>query len=310
MAARIEKTKIIIDKETGLNDIFYDNFSKNSSTDNSTIKNFDELNILTDYLIKTTEDQDLNMGLNIIKTLIFHPRQDVVASTLGKLYFIFDDQQIHELIIKKLKNMRIDSDHNIQKYVDESMEAIAGEVNNIEMFKLECNVFNNLIDKFELYLHSMWNRVPHHFDNKFRSKFENSRLAVSFDDMIFNLVKILMVVENDLDLENSMDNLYEPFEHDIIPFIEIKDVDKNKKNDFNHLIDVYALTFREKGHLNHLMSLLDDEDPDLRHMGVDGLIYVLKVLTNYEENVPFETIISEVLNHHWFPNQYQGQLNE
>ena len=310
MAARIDKNKII-NKETGLNYIFCEKFSKNSSTNNNnSIKNLDELNILTDYLIKTTEDQDLNMGLNIIKTLIFHSRQDVVVSSLGKFYFLFNDKQIHELIIKKLKNMRITSDHDIQKYVDESMEAIAGEVNNIEMFKLECNIFNNLIDKFELYLHSMWNWVPHHIDNKFRLKFANSRLAVSFDDMIFNLVKILMVVENDLDLYNSMDNQYEPFEQDIIPFIEIKDVEKNKNNDFNHLIDVYALTFREKGHLNHLISLLNDEDPDVRHMGIDGLIYVLKVLTHYEESVPYETIISEVLQRHWFTNQYQGQLNE
>ena len=125
MAARIDKNKII-NKETGLNYIFCEKFSKNSSTNNNnSIKNLDELNILTDYLIKTTEDQDLNMGLNIIKTLIFHSRQDVVVSSLGKFYFLFNDKQIHELIIKKLKNMRITSDHDIQKYVDESMEAIA-----------------------------------------------------------------------------------------------------------------------------------------------------------------------------------------
>ena len=44
------------------------------------------------------------------------------------------------------------------------------------------------------------------------------------------------------------------------------------------------------------MSILNDDDPEIRHMGIDGLIYVLKVLTNYEEQIPFEPMISEVLN--------------
>jgi hypothetical protein len=208
--------------------------------------------------------------LNITKKLIFHPRPDVVASSLGKLYFIFKDEKIQEFIIDKLKELRINADYIGRKYIDESMESIAGEVNNIEVFKLECNVFNNLVDKFGLYLHSVWNRVPLYFDDKYRFKIQNSRLASSFDDLFFSFFNS----QNDMDdmkLENSMEDM-ETNEFKV-PYIEIIDFEKSKETNFTNLIDVYALTFREKGHINHIMSILNDDNPEIRHMGIDGLMF-------------------------------------
>ena len=126
---------------------------------------------------------------------------DVVVSSRGKLYFIFKDEKIQEFIIDKLNELRINTDYIGRMYVDESMESIAAEVNNIELFKLECNVFNNLVDKFGLYIHSIWNRVPYYFDDKYRLKFQNSRLASSFDDIFFTLFHFKYEMD-DLKLEN------------------------------------------------------------------------------------------------------------
>jgi hypothetical protein len=307
MAARIEKTEIKINNDTCLDDVLENTFDVRSKEN---IKKIEDMDYLTDYLIKNTADPDKNIGLRIVNTLIFHPREDVVASSLGKLYFLFNDKQIHEIIIEKLKELRLSSDYHVHEYVDESMEAIAGEVNNIEIFKLECNVFNNVSDKFDTYVHSLWNRVPHLLDHKFHIKLHNSRLATSFDDMIISLFKFMMVVEHDLEIENTDLDTLELYDGDIIPYLEIIDMEKNHENNFNNLINIYALTFRENGHLNHLISLLNDDDPIVRHMGVDGLIYVLKVLTAYEEHIPFESIISEVVNTVKFSSFNQSHLNK
>lgn len=292
MAARIEKTEII-NRKNSLSDVFQKNSYEGISTDKNTHTNIDFLNFLTDYLIKTAESQDLNIVLDITKKLIFHPRPDVVASSLGKLYFIFKDEKIQQFIIDKLKELRINADYIERMYIDESMESIAGEINNIELFKLECNVFNNLVDKFGLYIHSVWNRVPHYFNDKYRLSIQNSRLASSFDDMFFSFFHF----KNEMDdkkLENSMEDMEN---HELkVSYIELMDFEINNETNFTNLIDIYALTFREKGHINHIMSILNDDNPEIRHMGIDGLIYVLKVLTKYEEHIPFEGVISKALS--------------
>jgi hypothetical protein len=293
MAARIEKSEII-NRNNCLNDLFQKDSFDGISADNNTHRNIDFLNFLTDYLIQATDVHDQDIVLNITKKLIFHPRPDVVASSRGKLYFIIKDEKIQKFIIDKLKELRINADYVGRKYIDESMESIAAEENNIGLFKVECNVFNNLVDKFGLYLHSAWNRVPHYMDDKYRLKLQNSRLPSSFDDMFFSFFQFKTVMD-DMELENSNEKM-ETNELNIFPYVEIMDFEKNKETNFNNLIDVYALTFREKGHINHIMSILNEDDPEIRHKGIDGLIYVLKVLNNYEEQIPFEPMISEVLN--------------
>jgi hypothetical protein len=46
------------------------------------------------------------------------------------------------------------------------------------------------------------------------------------------------------------------------------------------------MTFLEKGHLRRLAALLDDEDSHVQMMGINGLIYAIKSLTNLAKNAP------------------------
>jgi hypothetical protein len=54
----------------------------------------------------------------------------------------------------------------------------------------------------------------------------------------------------------------------------------------NSLANIYAMTFLEKGHLRRLAALLDDEDSHVQMMGINGLIYAIKSLTNSAKNAP------------------------
>jgi hypothetical protein len=43
--------------------------------------------------------------------------------------------------------------------------------------------------------------------------------------------------------------------------------EKTGETDLNKLINLYSITFRENGHVNHLLSFLNDDNPNIRHMG-------------------------------------------
>jgi hypothetical protein len=111
----------------------------------------------------------------------------------------------------------------------------------------------------------------------------------------------MLVIDHDMDIfhmdnvdvndyyQNNMDKLFN------IPYTELSEIEVTEDTYINTLIHVYATIFRENGHIYRLESLLDDDNYKIRHMAVLGLIYALKVLTNFHEDNPFENLISEVL---------------
>ena len=173
------------------------------------------------------------------------------------------------------------------------MEIIAGEVNSIEIFQMECNIFNNITNKFEHYLNNALNRIPHHLDDKFVSRLQKSRIALQLIDMICSLDGIMKQLEYEMEFEGNWKeaDFNDPYHKTIMEIIKLE----SNENNFNNLIDIYALTFREKGHLNHIIALLDDENPEVRIMGVNGLLYVLKVLIHFHEHIPYEETVLEIL---------------
>ena len=258
-------------------------------------------------LIGTTENMDLLMGLKIIKTLISHNKKEVVAASLGDLYILIRDESIRDLIIKELREMRRDDMISVRKSAEDSLEVISGEVNKYEIFEFSYDILNNILCKFEDYLHS-----KHYFNtinlkpitkinSVLKSMIVNSRLTVSWNDMMYNLLKVMLVIDHDLDIFHMNNvNVNEYYQNDMdkvfsIPYNELSEIEVTEETYINTLINVYATTFRENGHIYRLESLLDDDNHKIRHMAIVGLIYALKILTNFHEDKPYENLISEVL---------------
>jgi hypothetical protein len=272
-----------------------------------TPETLNDLKSIINNLIGTTENMDLLMGLKIIKTLISHNKKEVVAASLGDLYILIRDESIRNLIIKELREMRCDDMISVRKSAEDSLEVISGEVNKYEIFEFSYDILNNILCKFEDYLHS-----KHYFNtinlkpitkinSVLKSMIVHSRLIVSWNDMMYNLLKVMLVIDHDLDIfhmnnvdvneyyQNDMDKVFS------IPYNELSEIEVTEETYINTLINVYATTFRENGHIYRLESLLDDDNYKIRHMAIVGLIYALKILTNFHEDKPFENLISEVL---------------
>ena len=107
IATRITSQKI--DDENSLGDILIFNESKHQIYPlTQPPETLEELKIIINNLIDSTENMDLLMGLKIIKTLITHNKKEVVASSLGNLYILIRDESIRKLIINELNEMRCD----------------------------------------------------------------------------------------------------------------------------------------------------------------------------------------------------------
>jgi hypothetical protein len=107
IATRITSQRI--DHENSLGDILIFNESKHHIYPlTQPPQTLEELKIIINNLINSTENMDLLMGLKIIKTLITHNKKEVVASSLGNLYILIRDESIRKLIINELNEMRYD----------------------------------------------------------------------------------------------------------------------------------------------------------------------------------------------------------
>jgi len=285
MATRI-KSNLNNHERAGLNSLLFteqefESKNKNLQTNNETLDYF------SGYLRQRIGHEDGDTCMTILKHFMLNTNVDVVAYSLGKLYFLFNDERIQKSIVEELKNLKFEEDELIHRYVEDSMESIAEEVNSIDIMKLECNIIENISRRFEIYLSSAVNRIPHQIDDKFMSRIQKSRIALQLDNMIYTLEELMKQVETGMEL-NYDDGVSGPT-------LKITEMPADETN-FNQLVDIYALTFREHGHIEHLISLLNDESPRVRIMGVDGLLYVLKVLTEFHEQIPGEARFKEIIN--------------
>ncbi len=269
-------------------------------------------------LIDSTENIDEKMGLKIILKLISHHRKEVIAYSLGKIYQIIKEEDIRSLIIQEIKKMEVDDNVSVRKSAEESMEMVRGEVNKYEIFELSTDILNQVTIHLEDYFNPILDHFPKksYFSTKFNSKvkpkIKNSRLAVSWNDLMFDLMEVMIIIDHELNIFQISDldvkdyYLNKTDDLDILPYEELSNIELTEECYLKRLIDIYALTFRETGHIIHLESLLEDDNYKIREMAINGLIYAYKNLTNFQENKPFENLFSEIsgnINYSKFKNK-------
>ena len=134
MSARINfKTNYHEDEKLG--DIILSNKSESVITLHiSSPETLDEFKYYIRKLFDTTDNYDLKMGLEIITTLISHEKKEVVASSLGRLYLVIQDECIRKLIVKELKEMSCCKDASLRASAEESLDIIIGDLNKYEIF--------------------------------------------------------------------------------------------------------------------------------------------------------------------------------
>ena len=256
-------------------------------------------------LIESTEDNDLNNALKIVYTLISHDKKEVVASSLGSLYVLIQNKSIRELIINELNDMRYDERLSVRKSAEESLDVITCELNKYEILDYAYEILNHMVSKldnynyFKGYFPSKYNPLSK-INSMIKSKIINSRFSVSWDNMMYNLMKIMLVIDNDLDIfqMNKVDmddyyqnNLDKSFS---MPYNELSQLEVPTESHFDILSTVYAVTYRENGSISHLAGLLNDENYKVRHMAVAGLCHALKGLSHFQPNLPDENLINKV----------------
>ncbi len=292
MATRIDNNRNF-DESEGLEDLLFANINKfKEYPSDSNFKTFDDLKFYIDNLIQTTENDDLVISLNIISNLIFHKNKAVVASSLGKIYLIIDDEAIRSLMINELSKMMNDHDAYVKKNALRSMEIIACDVNKSEMLNLSNDIIHYLSYNLKTYLQTKFNF------NTLINRVTNSKMILSYVDKLYDRFEILSVLDNELNISqvNELDEQKETIdEYGVIPFNELKNLEITDETYLNRLTDLYSLTYREKGHIEHLESYLNDDNYKVREMGIDGLIYALKGLANFKNNKPENNLISKLI---------------
>jgi hypothetical protein len=269
-------------------------------------KTLDEFKYYIHELYDTTDNYDLKMGLEIITTLICHEKKEVVASSLGRLYLVIQDECIRKLIVKELKEMRCCHDVSLKASAEESLDMIVGDLNKYEIFEKCFNTFNYLTNNLEDYLFHKSHLLSANkysikkFNSKFTLIFKGSKFLYSWNDMIYRILKLLIELDRGHDIiqinESEVDDYYlNPHEPEIIPYSELEKLDVTEETYLKSIINLYALTFRENGHLNHLKSLLNDDNYKIRNMAINGLVYALNNLTYCYYDKPHGNLMSRTL---------------
>lgn len=281
------------------------------------IKTLEDLKNETEILMNSTDDQDLKKGLEIMLILISHEKKDVIAYSLGKLYTMIHDEKTRRMILHELNQMKKNDEKGLRNSIEKSMDVITGEVDNYQIFELSVDIFDHLISNLSCNTKKLLELI--HLDvtgmSRKGSKLEssiktftkslvtNNTLMLHWNDMMYSVMKLLIDIDEDMNVlgigGDDLDDYYlkNADSPEILPYAELKEIEITNESHLHTLADVYAATFREKGHINHLLNYLDDEDYKIRRMGVLALIYVLKKLTNFEEKSPYENLISHIFKH-------------
>ncbi len=254
--------------------------------------------------IDQTHKHRLKLGLEIILILLSHPQKDVSAFTLGRLYSLITEESLRRFIINDLKEMRDDPQINVSTAAQNSLELISGSVHDLMLADIISEVFTDFFIDLEKEtknrIENLQSSLPlsndHYPDsNSFHShnrfiialvrKFR--QLNILLDKTIFSkeLEEIIPELE---DVENfCMGNFPE---EGIIPFSTIENSQWRPKDSIAKLANVYAHTFLEKGHLNHLKTYLNDDDYRVRQIGANALLSVVEFLLNCADDEPLQNI--------------------
>ncbi len=270
-----------------------------------TPENIEDFKCIITDLIASTEDNDLNNALKIINTLISHDKEEVVASSLGNLYVLIRDKSIRELIINELNEMKCDKRMSIRKSAEESLDTISCELNRYEILDYSEEILDQIISKLDNYS-SFKSHLPTNYslfskiNSVIKSKIANSRFSVSWDNMMYNLMKIMLFIDKDLDIfQMNMVDVDDYYQNDLdksfnLQYNELSQIEVPEEVHIDRLATVYTMTYKENGSISHLSGLLNDDDYKIRHMAIVGLCYALKGLSNFQSKAPDENLINKI----------------
>jgi hypothetical protein len=270
-----------------------------------TFDNMEDFKDIIENMIGSTDNYDLNNALKIVNTLISHDKKEVLASSLGNLYVLIRDRSIRELIVNELNEMRCHEKLSVRESAEESLDVITCELNKYEILDYGYGIVNHIVSKFENHTNfrsyfSIKHRLLSKINSMIKSRIINSRFTVSWDNMLYILLKIMLVIDNDLDVfqmntvevdyyyENDLDKTFN------IPYKELSQIEVSKYNYLERLAIVCAVTYRENGSISHLTGLLNVENYEVRHMAIAGLCHALNGLSHFQPNSPNENLINKV----------------
>ena len=261
-------------------------------------KNHHDLEKKLKITIDHTHENRVKLGLEIILLLISHPQKDVRAFSLGRVYPLITEKSLNELIIKDLKDMRDDPQLDVSAAAQESLEDISGIIHNLMLVDIILEILVEFSVDLENYglkkvipLHSPFSSQALKEENfQGENSFFNSKnryifpfirgyrqMNVFLDKILFsNQLEELFPELKEME-EFSMVNLWE---EGIIPYSDISNFQWKPVDSLERLAHIYAHTFMENGHLNHLKTFLDDDDYRVRQIGVNALIDVVTFLLN------------------------------
>ena len=269
-----------------------------------TPENIEDFKDIVKNMIGLTENNDLDKALKIVYTLISHDKKEVVASSLGNLYVLIQDRSVREFIVKELNEMRSNEKLSVRESAEESFDVISGELNNYEILDYGYGILNHIVSRLENYTNSksylpIKHRPLSKINSMIKSKLINSRFTVSWDNMLYNLLKIMLVIDNDLDIfqmktdevddyyENNLDKIFN------MPFEELSQIEVPEDNHLDRLATVYAITYRENGSISHLTGLLNEENYEIRHTAIAGLCHALNGLSHFKPHNPEENLLNK-----------------
>lgn len=251
-----------------------------------------ELEVNLKQIITKASSQKSKSGLKLILFLISHPKKDVRAFSLGRLYPLFKEDSLHILIIKDLRKMCDDPESEVHKAAENSLDFISDNMYNLMISEMILEIFVEIEKDTKIGIRYIKSSSPHqqsHPDspNKFKKIFIKRfrQLNVLLNKIIFSnqLEELFPELEDveDFCLEDISDE-------GIIPYSEIYNFQWRPTDSIERLANIYAHTFMERGHLHHLKTYLDDEDYHVRRIGVEALITVVNFLLNgsNEKSVP------------------------
>jgi hypothetical protein len=270
-----------------------------------TPENIEAFKEIVKNLIKTTENNDLSTALKIVNILISHDKKEVVASSLGNLFVLIQDNSIREMIINELNDMQCDDEYSVRKSAEESLDIITCELNTYEVLDYGYDILNHIVSKLDNHNYFKGHfRINHNpiskINSMIKSKFVKTRFTGSWDNMLHNILKIMLVIDSDLNIfQMNTDEVDDYYENDLdktltVPYEELSQLDTPEVSQFDRLATIYAITYRENGSISHLSGLLNDEDYKTRHMAVVGLCHALKGLSHFQPNSPDENLINQI----------------
>jgi hypothetical protein len=248
--------------------------------------NLEELEKIFKNSKECTQNKELKLGLEIILTLISHKNEDIKNSALGKIYFLVDDENVQEIIIKELKNRSHNKNEASSTSAQYSLDLIALEVHKLKIFEIIFKILAELrpkVDKikFSLIIPSS----PKTFSKEITEI--RSKNEILYPNNLTNrILRIFRVLNRRIDrmipyfeeIENiHYENL---IKHEMNSYHQVSKLEFSKEESLQRLANYHAQTFKEKGHLRRLIALLDDEDYNIQQIGVNALTDILKALLN------------------------------